>query len=145
MKKIILIILALVLLAFLLFLASIYYGFNAYNNNTVSREHISGQADSEFVAETVSNNNLIEFSFTPKTSGQKDYLFSYELKKDNETISYKNKELVKDVSQKNPISLEIERESKSEYSLATIIYDINKPELELHNDQIVIHPQEIKN
>jgi hypothetical protein len=119
-----------------------FMGFTLYKEKAVDRAGISGEADSEFIAETVSNSATVEFTFTPKAEGENNYLLSYELKKDGELISSKDKELITKISKDNPIAFSITRDSGSEYSLETTIYDTENPAHKLHSDQVVIYPQE---
>lgn len=144
MKKFLAVILSLLLLTILILLTINFVGFTLYSNKSVSRSEISGSADSSFIAETVSTSKTIDFTFTPRSKEVKNYLLSYELKKDGTTMEQKQKRLIEGVSQTKPITIHTSRDNKSEYSLETIIYDTLDEMLELHNDKIVIHPQENK-
>lgn len=105
---------------------------------------ISGQSESEFVAETVSTSGNLSFYFTPKGELSKDYYFSYTLVEgENETEVVENK-LEQDISAQNPIELSISRKADLKYSLETIITDVDNPSVVLHQDKIIIYPQDIK-
>lgn len=144
MKKVLKIIFLFIFLVIFILLLINFSGLSLYNKKSISQVDILSSNDSYFVAETISTSNSIQFSFTPKINQVKDYLLSYELKENNQILDLVDKKIVNNISQHNPILLNISRSLDSKYSLKTIIFDVENPVIELHNDQIIIHPQEIK-
>lgn len=106
---------------------------------------ISGVSDSEFIAETVANSDMIEFSFTPKNDYAADYLLSYELQENGNTIDSADNMLVEGISWENPLTFNTTRNVESTYSLETTIIGTGESKRTLHSDKIVINAREIKN
>lgn len=142
MRKNLIIIFGFILLVFAILLLINPVEDNLDNKENASQAKISGETDSKFLAETVSTSKTIEYIFTPKTKEEKNYILSYELKENENLIDSRDRELVTKISKENPIIFSIERDTESEYSLKTNIYDAEDPTIKLHNDQIIIYSQQ---
>jgi hypothetical protein len=113
-------------------------------NNSSNTEQPLNQSSIRFEAETISNGETIEYIFIPELIDKKDYLLTYELRKSGNIVDSLHEEVIKDVSLNNPIKINTLREVDSDYSLETIIKDVQNPSVELYNDKIVIYSQETK-
>lgn len=138
MKKILLSVLGAVLLlpAFVVAANYVYFEKGASTQTGL----ISGQADSEFVAETAATSDYLEFSFTPKTAQASGYYISFSLMEDGNVLASGSDELRQAVSKADPIVLGVGRKPEASYSLEMKIKASPQSSDYLHNDKIVIQP-----